>query len=536
MSPATASEPTTNASHDVVIVGGALAGASTALLLRRRLPEARILVVERRESFPRKVGEATVETSGIFLTQILQLHEHLAHQHLPKHGLRFWFSDERQRSIAEMSEVGPRKISALPSFQLDRSRLDEEVLRRAGEAGVEVRRPAKVSAVDLESRPGRLTVEGDDGPSTLTARWIVDASGRQTFLARRLGLEERVDEHPTAAAWARWRGVRDLDGTAISGIDGDRRLPPLLATRRLATNHFCGYGWWCWVIPLADGDTSIGLVYDRRHLDLKRDGGLQETYRRFVAERVDGLRELVADAEIVDGDFLAYRHLPYRSRRYMGRGWAIVGDAGAFLDPYYSSGLDHLAMSVYATVRIVGSDLRGELGPDELDEHIERHNANFVRSYDRWLGALYLDKYEIMGDAELTTASFLFDTGMYYHGVVRPVIEDPEALAIPVLGDDHPLAASAFRILRFFRRRMVRLARFRRRVGRYGRRNVGWRFYPERFDVSPQRATALVVMGARLWMRAELQYLWYRLRHGRMDLSQPVASPTAGSRPAMDTA
>jgi hypothetical protein len=213
--------------YDVVVIGGAFSGAATALLLRRLIPGCRVLVVERQERFGRKVGEATVETSGMFLTRVLGLYDHLVRTHLPKHGLRYWFSDRPGRRLEELSEVGPMKVSALPSFQLDRSKLDEHVLALARAEGAEVARPAKVTAVELGWPASRLTVEDAGGKREVTARWVIDASGRQTFLARRLGLVEKVERHPTGAAWARWRNVADLDSPAIQGPDAAQpRLPP----------------------------------------------------------------------------------------------------------------------------------------------------------------------------------------------------------------------------------------------------------------------------------------------------------------------
>ncbi len=508
--------------YDVVVIGGALAGASAALLLRRMVPGCRVLVVERQPSHGRKVGEATVELSGMFLTRVLGLYDHLVRTHLPKHGLRFWFSDGPDRSVTELSDIGARKVSGYPSFQLDRSKLDEHVLAAAVAAGVELARPAKVTAVELTFPRCRLRLESACGEREVTSRWVVDASGRQTFLARRLHLLERVDRHPTAAAWARFRGVADLDGPAVLGDDPRHaRLPFVSASRRLATNHFCGYGYWCWAIPLGGGETSVGVVYDKRLFDWPTAGRLREQFRHFVTREVAGLRELLAPATMDEDDFLAYAHLPYRSRQYAGPGWALVGDAGAFLDPYYSPGLDHLAMSVWATVRLLGRDLGGELDAAGLDTALERHNGEFQRSYDRWLEALYVDRYELLGDAELTVASFLWDTGMYYLGIVQPRFDDLDQLASPAFGEDIWQARLAARVMIAFKRRLVRLARYRRALGTYGRRNLGWRLYPAPFDPQRQHALALVRQGLAIWWRLEREYLRYRLVHRRPAVEVP---------------
>src|SRR5579883_676189 len=139
----------TRTAFDVVIVGGALSGAATAILLLREKPGLRILIVEKSTAFNRKVGEATVEVSTYFLTHSLGLSQHLNHFHLTKQGLRFWFANERSQNLADCSEIGGRYLSRVPSFLVDRAVLDEEVLRRACAMGAQLWRPAVVQKVEL---------------------------------------------------------------------------------------------------------------------------------------------------------------------------------------------------------------------------------------------------------------------------------------------------------------------------------------------------------------------------------------------------
>ncbi|MCM2268873.1 MAG: tryptophan 7-halogenase, partial [Thermoanaerobaculia bacterium] len=114
--------------YDVVVLGGAIAGAATALLLRRERPSLSVLVVEKSRLFDAKVGEATTEMSGMFLTRRLGLWQHLELDHLPKEGLRYWFANERVSTHAEATETGGFVRSLVPSFQLRRDRLDQHVL------------------------------------------------------------------------------------------------------------------------------------------------------------------------------------------------------------------------------------------------------------------------------------------------------------------------------------------------------------------------------------------------------------------------
>ena len=89
---------------DVVVIGGALSGAATALILKRERPELRVLVVEKSKTFGRRVGEATVEISTYFLTKILGLTTYLNESHLVKQGMRFWFFNDETRSLDECAE------------------------------------------------------------------------------------------------------------------------------------------------------------------------------------------------------------------------------------------------------------------------------------------------------------------------------------------------------------------------------------------------------------------------------------------------
>src|SRR5271166_1538726 len=134
---------------DVIVLGGALSGASTALLLRRRNPRWRILIIQKCDSLGRRVGESTVETSAYFLGRVLGLTEHLNEKHLVKQGMRFWFCNAETRGLTDCSETGPKYNVRFPGYQVDRAVLDEEVLARAAAAGAQLLRPARVRDVAL---------------------------------------------------------------------------------------------------------------------------------------------------------------------------------------------------------------------------------------------------------------------------------------------------------------------------------------------------------------------------------------------------
>ncbi len=146
MDPQAAPDPS---SYDVVVVGGAVAGASTATVLKRGNPALRILVVEKTERFDWKVGESTVEVSSYFLTRVLKHWTYLSREQLPKQAFRYWFFNDDVTCLREASETGPTQLARTPSFQLDRAKLDEHLLSVAREEGSEVWRPAKVTGYTL---------------------------------------------------------------------------------------------------------------------------------------------------------------------------------------------------------------------------------------------------------------------------------------------------------------------------------------------------------------------------------------------------
>src|SRR5207244_4832092 len=116
--------------------------------------------------------------SAYFLGRVLGLTQYLNEAHLVKQGMRFWFCNDRTTSLEHCSEIGGRYLSRVPAFQVDRSTLDEEVLRRAKAAGAELWRPAAVQNVTLT--PGgqqTVTVRERENTKLISARWVVDASG-----------------------------------------------------------------------------------------------------------------------------------------------------------------------------------------------------------------------------------------------------------------------------------------------------------------------------------------------------------------------
>jgi flavin-dependent dehydrogenase len=493
-------------SFDVVIVGGAISGASTAILLKRRMPELRILVVEKSETFDWKVGESTVEMSAYFLTRVLKQYDYLSRDQLPKHAFRYWFVNDKVSRLREASEVGPTQLPRTPSFQLDRARLDEHLLSVAAAEGTQVWRPAKVVSCELRGEAGnRLRIEHASGETVeVSARWIVDATGRQAMLARKRGGVAPIDSHPTAAIWVRYRGVKDMDGVEVSGTDpADPFSRAVLTSRRLATNHFTGWGYWIWFIPLKGGETSVGLVWDKRFVDPAGSTPL-EKLETFLTEN-PLTRELLEHAEAIEGDCRYYGHLPYLVDEFIGPGWACVGDAGGFLDPFYSPGLDQTAFSVHMRTDMILRALSGA-DPAVMAKEYADHNRRYARFFRYFYESIYRDKYTVMGDYDTMTTAFLLDTALYYAVAVMPVYQHShERLAVPPFYEDG--AWIGYYPIRFYNRRLAAIARRKKALGTYGNHNAGRR---PNFVGYSVRSSVFVMLahGLLRWVKAEITHAW----------------------------
>ena len=508
--------PNPSSHYDVIILGGAFSGASAAILLRREQPQLRVLIVEKAEAFDEKVGEATTEMSAMFITRRLAMWHHLEADHLPKEGLRYWFANERVTGHGDATEAGGVLRSSVPSFQLRRDVLDEYLLATAVQEGAELLRPARALDVRLGDFDNTLTIGLGEETREVTCRWLLDASGRANFVGRKLGLITRNDDHPTAAIWCRWKNVRHIDDLAARhGALATRNV----GSRRLSTNHYMGFGYWIWVIPLGNGETSIGVVFDKRYVDLHHSKNRTEDFLAFL-NAIPSLAELLAGATPRLEDLRFYSHLPYAASAYMGKGWALLGDAASFLDPYYSPGLDHAAFSVDATAEIVGLDAKGE----DITERIAEHNVTFVRSYQRFFRAAYKDKYTYMGEADLLAASFLLDTAHYYVFVVIPAYRFlKKFIWMPVFGPKPALVS--YHLMSTYNRRLRTIALARRAAGEAGLRNDGRR-YRAYFDLN-LAPLQMIGRGLRYWAMAELDNLRLTLRRFFRRAPKRGAEPAA---------
>jgi flavin-dependent dehydrogenase len=417
--------PTSAASKlqaDVVIMGGGLAGLTLALQLRQRFAQLDIVVLERmRHPVPEaahKVGESSVEIGAHYFDTVLGLKEHLTSQQLKKFGFRFFFSDGTEQ-IDQVTELGASRYLATPSYQLDRGIFENYLGGHARASGVRFIDGARIVGLVMagEQAAGggvpisdlhEVSFERDGVDYTVAGRWLIDATGRAGLVKRKLDLAQ-ANEHDANAIWFRIDARIDMDEWSTDEQWRNRCDPPY---RWLSTNHLCGEGYWAWLIPLSSGSHSVGIVCDANLHPLNTMNTFERAMRWFWKHQPRLARALEDKRDLLQ-DFVALRRFSYGCKQvFSGSRWALTGEAGVFLDPFYSPGSDFIAISNTYITELIAKDLA-----NELFAPFARLYEQFYFSFYRSTLSLYTNQYAIFGDAEVMPVKVIWDY-TYYWGVL----------------------------------------------------------------------------------------------------------------------
>lgn len=397
--------------YDVVILGGGISGLTLSIQLKRKNPDINILMLERRKDVAPdsafKIGESISELASHYFREVLGLKDYLVEHQLPKYGQRFFFKSNTKDVIESRIELGPRKWLYSPSHQLDRGTLENYLVGLVqSQYGTEYLLDATVKEVDFgkESSVVSFTHQGKDMQAG--ARWVVDATSRHSFLKRKLNFAKTLD-HPINSVWWRLKGVVDV--SEWSDSDAWKNYPEI-KLRHLSTNHFLDTGYWIWIIPLGTKNTSIGIVADPSFHPFEKF----DTYEKAM----DWLKEneplLYSKLEPLSAnklDFKISKHFAHHSSRlYDGEmRWGVTGEAGVFLDPFYSPGCDLIALNNAWLSDLILREVNGE----NVQFRAEIYEQTHLSLFDAWV-PIYHDKYQLMGSSQIMVTKILWDWAVYW--------------------------------------------------------------------------------------------------------------------------
>lgn len=306
--------------HDVIVIGGGPAGSCAAALIAEQGHD--VLLIERSESTPFKIGESLMPATYWTLERLGVLEQMKSSPFTKKHSVQFFNHEGNGTAPFFFREIDGHESSQ--TWQVLRSEFDEMLLDNAAEKGVEVRRgeSAKRVLFDGERAVG-VSVGRNGGPySEIGARVVVDASGQSALVARHLKLRLYDNRLQNASLYAHFRGaLRD---------PGDHEGATLVL-------HTSNKDSWFWYIPLQDDVVSVGVVGSLDYLARGRKGSPQEIFEEELAlcpevtRRIEGAEQL-RPVQLI-------RDFTYRAKKFAGDGWVTIGDAFGFIDPIYSSGV-----------------------------------------------------------------------------------------------------------------------------------------------------------------------------------------------------
>jgi flavin-dependent dehydrogenase len=309
------SEPAQNC--DVLVIGGGPAGSTTASMLAER--GFRVVLLEKSHHPRFHIGESLLPANLPLLERLGVAAE------VRKIGMEKWaaeFVSPWDGRRQEFEFAGSWDKSQPFAYQVRRSEFDAILIRRAAELGAEVIEGCRVRDVDFAENGAATCVHAtaEDGSTrSWRADYVVDASGRDTFLGNRLKAKQRNRKHNSAAMYAHFTGARRHEGKREGNI----------------TIFWFDHGWF-WFIPLSDGATSVGAVVWPQYLKT-RSVPVREFFLATIA-LCPPLAELLADATLAS-DVEATGNYSYACDRTYGANYLLVGDAYAFIDPVFSSGV-----------------------------------------------------------------------------------------------------------------------------------------------------------------------------------------------------
>lgn len=323
-----------DATCDVLVVGGGPAGSTAAALLAR---QGRQVVLVEKGRHPRfHIGESLLPANAQLFDR-LGVRSEVERIGQRKWGIEFVSPDHAHPSFLEFADAWDKTMPY--AWQVRRSALDEILFRHAAAAGAHALEGCKVTQVEFGADGVSAQAAMTDGTTRRwRARHLLDATGRDTLLAARWGCKRKNEAHGSAALFGHFVRAQRLPGR----LEGNISI------------FWFDHGWF-WFIPLADGSTSVGAVCWPYYLK-RRDKPLREFFADTIA-LAPRLRERLRDAALIDDKVYATGNYSYASTHACGDRHALLGDAFAFVDPVFSSGLYFAMRNAFDAAELVATEL-----------------------------------------------------------------------------------------------------------------------------------------------------------------------------------
>jgi len=407
---------------DVLVIGGGPAGCTVAPLLVEKGYKVVVLEKARHPRF--HIGESLLP-ANLPLFERMGIAEEVKAIGMVKPGAEFVSPHHDMAQCFEFADAWDKSMPY--AYQVQRAEFDTILIRNAEKKGVEVHENCKARAVDfLPDNSGAIVrAQHDDGrESEWKARFVVDASGRDTFLANRFQIKHRNPKHNSSAIYGHFVGAKRHDGQAAGNI----------------TIFWFEHGWF-WFIPMVNDTTSIGMVTWPYYMKTIGDRNIEQFLMDGIA-MCPALAERLKDAKLVN-KVEATGNFSYVSERNHGHNYMLLGDAYAFIDPVFSSGV-LLAMNsgvigaeaidtclrqpAKAAAALKRFDALMKHGPKEFSWFIYRVTNPIMRDFFMYPKNIFRVKEallsvlagDIFGKTPIWRSIFMFKVLYYIANIIQP--------------------------------------------------------------------------------------------------------------------
>jgi len=407
---------------DVLVIGGGPAGTTVAPFLTEKGYKVVVLEKARHPRF--HIGESLLP-ANLPLFERMGIAEEVKAIGMVKPGAEFVSPHHDMAQCFEFADAWDKSMPY--AYQVKRDEFDTILIRNAEKKGVEVHEGCKAKAVDfLPDNSGAIVraLHDDGRESEWKARFVVDASGRDTFLANRFQIKHRNPKHNSSAIYGHFAGAKRHDGQAAGNI----------------TIFWFEHGWF-WFIPMMNDTTSIGMVTWPYYMKTIGDRNIEQFLMDGIA-MCPALAERLKDAKLVN-KVEATGNFSYVSERNHGQNYMLLGDAYAFIDPVFSSGV-LLAMNsgvigaeaidtclrepAKAAAALKRFDALMKHGPKEFSWFIYRVTNPIMRDFFMYPKNIFRVKEallsvlagDIFGKTPIWRSIFMFKVLYYIANIIQP--------------------------------------------------------------------------------------------------------------------
>lgn len=401
-------------SFDCVVLGAGPGGCAAAALVAEQGHST--LLIER-DKLPRfHVGESLMPEAYWIFERLGIVHELDQLGFTRKNGVQFVSSSGKESMPFIFADHDDRASNE--SWHVQRDKLDKLLFDTAFNRGATCIDQTRVLDIEIKKKgQHKVTVQTAEGKEQeIVSKVVIDASGQSSLIANRLQLKEYYEDLKKSAIWGYFDNAERAGG----------KNPEVTCILHTESKDA-----WFWYIPLGDGTVSVGVVGDNDFL-LKRGGSPQKTFETEV-NNCPGIKRRLRDAtqssmEGHKGRFNVAKEFSYRTKQQSGDGWVLVGDAGGFIDPIYSSGVYLALWSGMKAGEAVAEGLgKNDLSAKQLGNWTKDYEAG-VSQIRKLVRAFYNKDFSFAGfmkehpqhSGELTALL----TGRVFDGKVGAIFED----------------------------------------------------------------------------------------------------------------